>query len=138
MHSYDYWLIIAFFALVLVPAPFLGRFYYKVMEGQRTWLTPLHGTEQQEQSWQKYMLALLAFNLAGFLLLFAILLFQGYFPLNPQKLPGLEWTLAFNTAVSFVTNTNWQSYSGEASLSYLSQMAGLTVQNFVSAATGLA
>ena len=150
MHSYDYWLIIAFFAVVLVPAPFLGRFYYKVMEGQRTWLTPLLGPveracyrlsgvdEQQEQSWQKYMLALLAFNLAGFLLLFAILLFQGYFPLNPQKLPGLEWTLAFNTAVSFVTNTNWQSYSGEASLSYLSQMAGLTVQNFVSAATGLA
>ena len=150
MHSYDYWLIIAFFALVLVPAPFLGRFYYKVMEGQRTWLTPLLGPveracyrlsgvdEQQEQSWQKYMLALLAFNLAGFVLLFAILLFQGYFPLNPQKLPGLEWTLAFNTAVSFITNTNWQSYSGEASLSYLSQMAGLTVQNFVSAATGLA
>src|SRR5471032_3124822 len=150
MHSYDYWLIIAFFAVVLVPAPFLGRFYYKVMEGQRTWLTPVLGPveracyrlsgvdEQQEQSWQKYMLALLAFNLAGFLLLFAILLFQGYFPLNPQKLPGLEWTLAFNTAISFMTNTNWQSYSGEASLSYLSQMAGLTVQNFVSAATGLA
>ncbi|WLH92009.1 potassium-transporting ATPase subunit KdpA [Pseudomonas sp. FP453] len=150
MHSYDYWLIIAFFAVVLVPAPFLGRFYYKVMEGQRTWLSPVLGPvekacyrlsgvdEHQEQSWQKYMLALLAFNLAGFLLLFAILLFQDYLPLNPQKLPGQEWTLAFNTAVSFMTNTNWQSYSGEASLSYLSQMAGLTVQNFVSAATGLA
>jgi K+-transporting ATPase ATPase A chain len=150
MHSYDYWLIIAFFAVVLVPAPFLGRFYYKVMEGQRTWLTPVMGPvekacyrlsgvdAQQEQSWQKYMLALLAFNLAGFLLLFAILVFQDYLPLNPQKLPGQEWTLAFNTAVSFMTNTNWQSYSGEASLSYLSQMAGLTVQNFVSAATGLA
>ena len=150
MHSYDYWLIIAFFAVVLVPAPFLGRFYYKVMEGQRTWLTPVLGPvekacyrlsgvdAQQEQSWQKYMLALLAFNLAGFLLLFSILLFQGSLPLNPQKLPGQEWTLAFNTAVSFMTNTNWQNYSGEASLSYLSQMAGLTVQNFVSAATGLA
>ena len=150
MHSYDYWLIIAFFAVVLVPAPFLGRFYYKVMEGQRTWLTPVFGPvervcyrvagvdAQQEQSWQKYTLALLAFNLAGFLLLFAILLFQDYLPLNPQQLPGQEWTQAFNTAVSFMTNTNWQSYSGEASLSYLSQMAGLTVQNFVSAATGLA
>ena len=150
MHSYDYWLIIAFFAVVLVPAPFLGRFYYKVMEGQRTWLTPVLGPvekacyrlsgvdAQQEQSWQKYMLALLAFNLAGFFLLFSILLFQGSLPLNPQKLPGQEWTLAFNTAVSFMTNTNWQNYSGEASLSYLSQMAGLTVQNFVSAATGLA
>ena len=150
MHSYDYWLIIAFFAVVLVPAPFLGRFYYKVMEGQRTWLSPVLGPveracyrlsgvdEHQEQSWQKYTLALLAFNLAGFVLLFTVLLFQEYLPLNPQKLPGQEWTLAFNTAVSFMTNTNWQNYSGEASLSYLSQMIGLTVQNFVSAATGLA
>ncbi|MCK8664731.1 potassium-transporting ATPase subunit KdpA [Pseudomonas azerbaijanoccidens] len=150
MHSYDYWLILAFFAVVLVPAPFLGRFYYKVMEGQRTWLTPILGPVERgcyrvagvdphaEQSWQKYTLALLAFNLAGFLLLFAILLFQDHLPLNPQNLPGQEWTLAFNTAISFMTNTNWQAYSGEASLSYLSQMVGLTVQNFVSAATGLA
>ena len=150
MHSYDYGLILAFFALVLLPAPWLGRFYYKVMEGQRTWLSPVFGPvektcyriagvdPQTEQSWQKYTLALLAFNLAGFVLLFAILLLQQYLPLNPQQLPGQEWTQAFNTAVSFVTNTNWQSYSGEASLSYFSQMAGLTVQNFVSAATGLA
>ena len=150
MHSYDYALILGFFVLVLLPAPWLGRFYYKVMEGQRTWLTPLLGPVEKlcyrvagvdpssEQSWQKYTVALLAFNLAGFVILFAILLFQQYLPLNPQHLPGQEWTLAFNTAVSFVTNTNWQSYSGEASLSYFSQMAGLTVQNFVSAATGLA
>ena len=150
MHSYDYALILAFFALVLLPAPFLGRFYYRVMEGQRTWLTQVLGPVEKvcyrvagvdpgtEQSWQKYTLALLAFNLAGFVLLFAILLLQQYLPLNPQQLPGQEWTQAFNTAVSFVTNTNWQSYSGEATLSYFSQMAGLTVQNFVSAATGLA
>ena len=150
MHSYDYGLILAFFALVLLPAPWLGRFYYKVMEGQRTWLSPVFGPVEKvcyriagvdpatEQSWQKYTLALLAFNLTGFVLLFAIVLFQQYLPLNPQQLPGQEWTQAFNTAVSFVTNTNWQSYSGEASLSYISQMAGLTVQNFVSAATGLA
>ena len=150
MHSYDYGLILAFFALVLLPAPWLGRFYYKVMEGQRTWLSPVFGPVEKvcyriagvdpatEQSWQKYTLALLAFNLTGFVLLFAIVLFQQYLPLNPQQLPGQEWTQAFNTAVSFVTNTNWQSYSGEASLSYFSQMAGLTVQNFVSAATGLA
>ena len=150
MHSYDYGLILAFFALVLLPVPWLGRFYYKVMEGQRTWLTPVFGPVEKvcyriagvdpgiEQSWQKYTLALLVFNLMGFVLLFAILLFQQYLPLNPQQLPGQEWTQAFNTAVSFVTNTNWQSYSGEASLSYFSQMAGLTVQNFVSAATGLA
>ena len=150
MNSHDVLLIVAFLALVLVPAPFLGRFYYKVMEGQRTFLSPLllpveraiyracgiH--PEQEQDWKSYTVALLAFNLAGLALLFAILMLQGALPLNPQNLSGLEWTLAFNTAVSFVTNTNWQAYSGEASLSYLSQMLGLTVQNFVSAAVGLA
>ncbi|MCX2890552.1 potassium-transporting ATPase subunit KdpA [Pseudomonas sp. DCB_BI] len=150
MHSYDYALLLAFFAIVLLPAPWLGRFYFRVMEGQRTWLSPLLGPVEQtcyrlagvnasqEQNWRQYTLALLAFNLAGFLLLFAVLLLQGHLPLNPQHLPGQEWSLAFNTAVSFVTNTNWQAYSGEASVSYLSQMLGLTVQNFVSAATGLA
>lgn len=150
MHGYDYLLILAFFALVLLPAPMLGRFYYKVMEGERTFLTPVMGPVERicyrlsgvdpkiEHNWKTYTLALLAFNLAGFVALFAILLLQGSLPLNPQALPGMEWSLAFNTAMSFVTNTNWQSYSGEASLSYLSQMAGLTVQNFVSAATGIA
>ncbi|MDD2128702.1 potassium-transporting ATPase subunit KdpA [Pseudomonas sp. 17391] len=150
MHSYDFTLLLAFFLIVLLPAPWLGRFYYKVMEGQRTWLSPVLGPVEQgcyrlagvradqEQNWKQYTLALLAFNLVGFLLLFAVLLLQGYLPLNPQHLPGQEWSLAFNTAVSFVTNTNWQGYSGEASVSYLSQMLGLTVQNFVSAATGLA
>ncbi|WP_448680093.1 potassium-transporting ATPase subunit KdpA [Pseudomonas nicosulfuronedens] len=150
MNSHDVLLIVAFLALVLVPAPFLGRFYYKVMEGQRTFLSPVFLPVERaiyracgihpedEQDWKRYTLALLAFNLVGLVLLFAILLLQGLLPLNPQHLPGLEWTLAFNTAVSFVTNTNWQAYSGEASLSYLSQMLGLTVQNFVSAAVGLA
>ncbi|WP_425328284.1 potassium-transporting ATPase subunit KdpA [Pseudomonas nitroreducens] len=150
MNSHDVLLIVAFLALVLVPAPFLGRFYYKVMEGQRTFLSPVFLPVERaiyrvcgihpddEQNWKSYTLALLAFNLAGLALLFAILLLQDGLPLNPQHLPGLEWTLAFNTAVSFVTNTNWQAYSGEASLSYLSQMLGLTVQNFVSAAVGLA
>ncbi|MDF0733219.1 potassium-transporting ATPase subunit KdpA [Pseudomonas entomophila] len=150
MHSYDYALLLAFLALVLLPAPFLGRFYYKVMEGQRTWLSSLLGPvergcyrlsgvrAEQEQNWKQYTLALLAFNLVGFAVLFAVLLLQGSLPLNPQHLPGQEWSLAFNTAVSFMTNTNWQAYSGEASLSYFSQMIGLSVQNFVSAATGLA
>ncbi|UVM18329.1 potassium-transporting ATPase subunit KdpA [Pseudomonas sp. B21-023] len=150
MHSYDYLLLLAFFAIVLLPAPWLGRFYFKVMEGQRTWLSPLLGPVErgcyrvagvradQEQSWKQYTLALLAFNLAGFLMVFGVLQLQGSLPLNPQHLPGQEWSLAFNTAVSFMTNTNWQVYSGEASVSYLSQMIGLTVQNFVSAATGLA
>ncbi len=150
MHGYDYLLILAFFALVLLPAPLLGRFYYNVMEGKRTFLTPVMGPVERicyrlsgvdpaiEHNWKTYTIALLAFNLAGFVVLFAILLLQGSLPLNPQGLPGMEWSLAFNTAMSFVTNTNWQNYSGEASLSYLSQMAGLTVQNFVSAATGIA
>ena len=150
MDSHVVLLLVAFFALVLLPAPWLGRFFYRVMEGERTWLSPaLQPVERfsyraagvdakQEQDWKTYALSLLAFNLAGLLLLFAILLLQGMLPLNPQHLPGLEWTLAFNTAVSFVTNTNWQAYSGEASLSYFSQMVGLGVQNFVSAATGLA
>lgn len=150
MHSYDYALLLAFFAIVLLPAPWLGRFYYKVMEGQRTWLTPLLGPVERgcyrlagvhadrEQNWKQYALALLAFNLAGFTVLFGVLMLQGELPLNPQHLSGLTWSLAFNTAVSYVTNTNWQAYSGEASVSYLSQMLGLAVQNFVSAATGLA
>jgi K+-transporting ATPase ATPase A chain len=88
--------------------------------------------------WTAYALAVLAFNLAGFLLLYAILRMQGALPLNPDGIGGMSPDLAFNTAVSFVTNTNWQAYSGEAQLSYLSQMAGLTVQNFVSAGTGMA
>lgn len=150
MHSYDYVLLAAFFAIVLLPAPWLGRFCFRVMEGRRTWLSPILGPveqgcyrlagvrAEQEQGWKQYTLALLAFNLAGFVSLFAVLLLQGHLPLNPQHLPGQEWSLAFNTAVSFMTNTNWQAYSGEASVSYLSQMIGLTVQNFVSAATGLA
>lgn len=150
MNSHDVLLIAAFFALVLLPAPLLGRFYYKVMEGERTFLSPVLAPverliyrvcgidPQAGQNWKAYTLAMLAFNLAGLALLFAILVGQGMLPLNPQHLPGLEWTLAFNTAVSFVTNTNWQAYSGEAALSYLSQMLGLTVQNFVSPAVGLA
>jgi K+-transporting ATPase ATPase A chain len=150
MHLQDYGLILAFFVLVLAPAPWLGRYLYRAMEGERTLLTPLlrpvericyriAGVDpDREQGWKTYTLALLAFSLASLALLSAILLLQGLLPLNPQRLPGLEWTLAFNTAVSFVTNTNWQAYSGEAALSYFSQMVGLTVQNFVSPAVGLA
>lgn len=96
------------------------------------------GREMAEMSWLQYALAIVLFNVLGFVLLFAILMFQGHLPLNPQHFPGMSWDLAFNTAISFVANTNWQSYSGENTLSYLSQMAGLTVQNFLSAATGIA
>lgn len=92
----------------------------------------------RDQRWSSYAVALLVFNGAGFALLFAILLCQHRLPLNPQGFDGLSWHLAFNTAVSFVTNTNWQSYGGETTLSHFSQMVGLTTQNFLSAASGMA
>ena len=92
----------------------------------------------QEMSWRQYSVALLAFNALGFVALYALLRVQGKLPLNPQELLNATPDLAFNTAVSFVSNTNWQSYGGETTLSYLSQMLGLTVQNFVSAASGMA
>ena len=150
MHANDYYLIAAFFILVLAPAPWLGRYLYRAMEGERTWLTPVlapverlcyraAGVDpEQEQDWKHYSLALLALTLVSLLTLFAILLAQGSLPLNPEAVPGMDWPLALNTAVSFVTNTNWQAYSGEAQLSYFSQMLGLGVQNFVSPAVGLA
>lgn len=150
MHANDYWLIAAFFLLVLTPAPWLGRYLYRAMEGERTWLTPVFqpverlcyraaGVDRDsEQNWLGYSLALLGLTVVSLLGLFATLMLQGQLPLNPQRIPGLEWHLALNTAVSFVTNTNWQAYSGEAQLSYFSQMLGLGVQNFVSPAVGLA
>ncbi|ECV0010034.1 potassium-transporting ATPase subunit KdpA [Salmonella enterica] len=96
------------------------------------------GITDHEMNWRQYLLALLTLNLLGLGILFCLLFWQEWLPLNPQRLPGLPWDLALNTAVSFVTNTNWQAYSGESTLSYFSQMAGLTVQNFLSAATGIA
>ncbi|PHM71453.1 potassium-transporting ATPase subunit KdpA [Xenorhabdus sp. KJ12.1] len=96
------------------------------------------GDNVKEMNWWQYSFAIIAFNLAGLLLLFILLISQKYLPLNPQHFAGMKWDLALNTAISFVTNTNWQAYSGENTLSYLSQMAGLTVQNFLSAATGIA
>lgn len=101
-------------------------------------LWKLLGISGEEMNWRHYLLAILLFNLLGLLVLFFILLFQDALPLNPQHLPGLSWHLALNTAVSFVTNTNWQSYAGESTMSYFSQMVGLTVQNFLSAASGIA
>ena len=122
---------VAFVLLVLLPAPLLGNYLYRVFEGKSRWLAPLEratlaccGTDGREQDWKSYALSLLAFNGAGFGLLFLILLAQGLLPLNPQQLPGLNWQLAFNTAVSFMTNTNWQAYSGEASLSLLQPDGG--------------
>lgn len=141
-------LLIASFLLVLFAlAKPLGSVLARLIDGEPlpvvgkmdSLLLNVLGTETtQEMSWKRYLAAILAFNGLGLLLLFVILLTQGSLPLNPQQLPGLSWHLALNTAVSFVSNTNWQSYSGETTLSYFSQMVGLTVQNFLSAATGIA
>ena len=139
-------LIASFLLVLLLLARPLGGFMARLIEGEP--LPALRGVEAgvwracgirvTEMNWWQYALAILAFNLLGLALLFALLMTQGSLPLNPQGFPGLSWDLALNTAVSFVTNTNWQAYSGESALSYLSQMAGLAVQNFVSAATGIA
>jgi K+-transporting ATPase ATPase A chain len=134
---------------VLIAWP-LGIYLSRVWNGERTWLDPVlrpvegvfykaSGIDpKRSQGWVGYAGALIAFNAVGFFLLFAILRLQGVLPLNPQGFAGLSPHLAFNTAVSFVTNTNWQSYGGESTLSTFSQMVGLTVQNFLSAATGAA
>jgi K+-transporting ATPase ATPase A chain len=134
--------------LVLVAATALpiGRYTAAVAAGRVRLLAPVEtafyrtaGIDPAKgMGWRGYVLAMLALNAAGFLVLYALLRLQGVLPLNPQGLPGLDPWLAFNTAISFVTNTNWQAYSGEAAMSYLSQMAGLGVQNFLSAATGIA
>ncbi|WBU48099.1 potassium-transporting ATPase subunit KdpA [Kosakonia pseudosacchari] len=140
-------LLIASFLLVLfILARPLGSLLAKMIAGQS--LPGVRGMENllwrglgidtREMNWRHYLLAILWLNIFGLVLLFAMLMLQGMLPLNPQNLPGLSWHLALNTAVSFVSNTNWQSYSGESTLSYFSQMAGLTVQNFLSAATGIA
>ncbi|MFA5899740.1 MAG: potassium-transporting ATPase subunit KdpA [Hyphomicrobium sp.] len=141
------WFQIAFMlALVVVTARPLGRLMATVLDGHVTWLQPverrLYGyaaiDATREQSWLGYVGALLLFNAAGFVLLYLILRLQGVLPLNPQSFAGMSPHMAFNTAASFVSNTNWQAYGGETTLSYFSQMTGLTVQNFLSAATGMA
>ncbi|MEP7239513.1 MAG: potassium-transporting ATPase subunit KdpA [Devosia sp.] len=137
----------AAYAVVLVALSIpLGAYMARVFAGEAGFLRwaerpilALGGIKPETgQSWPAYALALLAFNTAGFVVLFLILKFQDLLPWNPLHLPGLSGHLAFNTAISFVTNTNWQSYGGETTMSYFSQMAGLTTQNFVSSATGMA
>lgn len=141
--------IALFLALVIALAAPLGLYLKRIFNREKTFLDPvflpierllfkLTGVDpEQEMGWKEYALSLLAFNLLGMLFLFVILLVQGALPLNPQGFDGLSLHLAFNTAASFITNTNWQSYVGESTMSYLSQMLGLTVQNFLSAATGI-
>lgn len=145
------WLQISLlFLAVLIAIKPLGLYMARVFSGERTFLSPVLGRVERdiyrasgintykEQSWLGYTLSMLAFSLAGFVALYAMLRLQAYLPLNPQGFAGMAPDLAFNTAVSFVTNTNWQNYGGETTLSHFSQMAGLTVQNFLSAATGMA
>ena len=145
------WIQIAIYFVVLtalvVP---LGRYMARIFEGERTFLTPVLGPverglyrlagvdETREQHWITYTVAMLLFNAAGFLCVYALMRFQGLLPLNPAGMSAVAPDLTFNTAVSFSTNTNWQNYGGESTLSYLTQMVGLTTQNFVSAATGIA
>ncbi|SFK18407.1 potassium-transporting ATPase subunit KdpA [Falsiroseomonas stagni] len=133
-------------AAILAAAIPLARYIAAVAAGRVTFLAPVERAfyaaggidPARGMGWRGYTLAMLAANAAGFLLLYALLRLQGVLPFNPQGFDGIPPFLAFNTAISFVTNTNWQAYSGEAAMSYLSQMAGLTVQNFLSAATGMA
>jgi K+-transporting ATPase ATPase A chain len=145
------WLQIALFcvAVVALVKP-LGAYMTRVFNGESTFLSPVLGPverwlyrvggtgESEEQHWTTYTLAMLLFNLAGLALLYALQRLQGVLPLNPAEFKGVPPDLAFNTAASFVGNTNWQSYGGESTMSYLTQMCGLTVQNFASAATGIA
>lgn len=134
--------------LILLAMP-LGKYIGKVMNGEKTFLTKIIGSverliykiihvdENEDMDWKRYAMSVGVFSIVSLVALFLILVFQGVLPLNPEKVDGMSWHLAFNTAVSFITNTNWQAYSGEMQLSYLSQMLGLGVQNFVSASVGI-
>lgn len=135
--------------LVALAVP-LGDYMGKVMNGERTWLTPIIApieklwykmlgiNPEEDMNWKIYATCAVAFNFFGFLLLWLFQVFQDVLPWNPQNWEGVSWHLAFNTAVSFMTNTNWQTYSGEFSLGNLVQACGLTVQNFISAGCGIA
>jgi len=150
MTTQDLIQVILFFALLISLTPILGNYMSKVFTGKKHFMLPVFGwlekltykfsgvKPDEESNWKSYTFGLLMFNLIGFVFVFLIQLFQAHLPLNPAHLPNVSWHLSFNTSVSFMTNTNWQSYAGETTLSYFVQMFGLTVQNFVSAATGIA
>jgi K+-transporting ATPase ATPase A chain len=137
-------------ALTLIAAIPLSGLIVKIYAGEANVLTPvlrpverlfyrLAGVDEtREQNWLVYAMAMIAFSIVGFLSLYALQRLQGVLPLNPQQFPGVPSDLAFNTSISFITNTNWQNYAGEQTMSHLTQMLGLTVHNFLSAATGLA
>ena len=141
--------ILLYCAIVVALVKPLGWHMTRVFNGERTFLSPvlrpvetvlyhLAGIdEKREQDWLTYTVAMLLFHVGGFVILYALLRLQRVLPFNPQDMPAVPPDLSFNTAISFLTNTNWQNYGGESTLSYLTQMAGLTVQNFLSAATGI-
>ncbi|MCX6306990.1 MAG: potassium-transporting ATPase subunit KdpA [Bacteroidetes bacterium] len=146
----DFIQIILFIAILIGLTPILGTYMEKVFTGKKHVMLPVFGWLErliyrfagvdpvEESNWKSYTFSLLMFNLIGIVFLFLFQISQAYLPLNPAHLPNVSWHSAINTSVSFVTNTNWQGYSGETTLSYFVQMTGLTVQNFVSAATGIA
>ncbi len=137
-------------AILLPAAVFLGRYMARVFQGERSFLTPAlrpveslvyrlcRIDESREMSGRTYAICAVSFTLIGVLVLFLLQLLQGVLPLNPQGLRGVRWDTALNTAISFSTNTNWQSYAGETTMSHLTQMLGLAVQNFLSAGVGIA
>jgi potassium-transporting ATPase potassium-binding subunit len=141
---------VVFFLIVLALTKPIGLYLVRVFQGERTWLSPvlrpvetviyrLGGVrENEEMTWYAYALSMLAFSVIGLAYLYVMLRTQKWLPLNPQHFDNMTPDLAWNTAISFVTNTNWQFYSGESAMSYLSQMAGLAWHNFVSAAVGIA
>jgi potassium-transporting ATPase potassium-binding subunit len=148
MNGYDYFQVFLTLLVLVVFSPFIGRWMFRVFEDQYSKIGFIQKIEslfyriagidpQEEMDWKRYGLAVLVFNFIGFIFLFLIQIFQSKLPFNPQGLADVTWHSAFNTAISFMTNTNWQGYSGESSMSYFTQMLGLTVQNFVSAATGI-
>lgn len=149
MSKFDLIQFCVYFGSLLLLTPLLGIFMFQVFSGKRhllaflapveKWIYTLSGIKPEvEMTWTRYLVALLSFNGLGVIAVLGLQLVQGHLPLNPQKFPHVPFWLAFNTAISFVTNTNWQNYAGEATLSYWTQMLSLTVQNFLSAATGMA
>src|SRR4030042_865126 len=150
MPVYGYFQIGIYFIVLLLLIKPLGLYMAKVYQGESTFLDrPVRPMErliyrllgvnsEDEMDWKKYTIALLIFSAISFLVVYLLLRFQELLPLNPQKFSALTPDLSFNVAISFVTNTNWQNYGGETTLSYLTQMVSLTVQNFVSAAGGIA
>ncbi len=146
----DLFQFVIFLGLLTFISFYLGNYIYKVIIGERNFLSPLllklekfiyklcGINELEEMSWKTYLHSILYLSFISFIVVLVMQLFQQYLPLNPQNLKNVEFFLSLNTAISFITNTNWQSYSGETTLSYFVQMVGLTVQNFVSAAVGIA